>query len=74
MVNTGLQVGQGFQPALQTGTSLPRKEYGFLPLRAKLTNSMHYVAGKRPLDLPFGEVAKFMCRLPLHLSPCSQEY
>ena len=32
------------------------------------------MAGKRPLDLPFGVVARFLVPLPLHLSPYSQEY
>ena len=32
------------------------------------------MAGKRPLDLPFGVVARFLPLLPLHLSPYSQEY
>jgi hypothetical protein len=35
---------------------------------------MHCVAREHPLDLPFGEVARFMCPLPLHLSPCAQEH
>ena len=35
---------------------------------------MHCVAGKRPLDLPFGEVARFLLSYPLHLSPHLQEY
>ena len=32
------------------------------------------VAGKRPLDLPFGVLARDVLSLPLHLSPYSQEY
>ena len=32
------------------------------------------MAGKRPLDLPFGVVARFLFPLPLHLSPYAQEY
>ena len=38
------------------------------------TGSVPCVAGKRPLDLPFGVVAKGLYPLPLHLSPCSREY
>ena len=36
--------------------------------------SVPCVAGKRPLGLPFGVVARFLFPLPLHLSPYSQEY
>ena len=32
------------------------------------------MAGKRPLDLPFGGAAKGLYPLPLHLSPSSREY
>ena len=31
------------------------------------------MAGKRPLDLPFGVLARLVCPLPLHLSLCPQE-
>ena len=33
-----------------------------------------WLRGKRPLDLPFGVVARLVCPLPLHLSPYAQEY
>ena len=36
--------------------------------------SVHCLQPQRPLDLPFGVVAKFLYPLPLHLSPYSQEY
>ena len=32
------------------------------------------MAGKHPLDLPFGGVSRFVSPFPLHLSPCLQEY
>ena len=35
---------------------------------------MHCLQAQCPLDLPFGEVPRFLFPLPLHLSPCAQEY
>ena len=33
-----------------------------------------FAVRKRPLDLPFGVVARFLLPLPLHLPPRPQEY
>ena len=45
-----------------------------MPHWVLLIQNVHCVAGKRPLGLPFGVVAKFLFPLPLHLSPRPQEY
>ena len=36
--------------------------------------AVHCLQPQRPLDLPFGVVARFLSPLPLHLSPYSQEH
>ena len=40
----------------------------------KPIGSVPFLRPWRPLDMPFGVVARFLFPLPLHLSPYSQKY